>query len=617
MSDTDLAQRAPVIMRASVVETHASVEDVDGRSVPYTVVTLRRIEALKGSPDETITLKLPGGRVEDRAWRIPGTPAFSAGGEVVLMLGERRGPAGRVSPDGVRPLEVRPRRRRRRATIRRAPGPFGLADDLAVSKRAAADSDAPPARDADSFLAFLRAVGRGAAPPEVTWAAPAREAGSVRQKWVNIGGREPGDCGGDPCLFRWFWSSGDPANTIKVVGTQTGLSSDDSAGCGTDSLCDVQNAIDGWHGVADADVHIDGPSPSGNVTVNLDATESFEPPPATKTWTTPADCSGGVIGLAGPDVATGPRTFKGDGNYYGMQSATVSMRKVVCSFGYSARTFKTAVMHEIGHTLGLGHPDDDGSDAHKPVESLHSTTTSSQWANAVMHSVIPAAKPEAPQTDDAQAIVYYYGTAAGGALPVANFTASASPTVGVPVAFTDKSTGSPTGWNWDFGDPDPGTIGATTQNPTHTFLQPRTYTVTLSAGNANGTNAITKQITVAPGQNACQSGSSTLCLQDGRFQVTAAYRTADGRTGLGHGTGLTTDSGYFWFFDATNIELVVKVLNGCGLTNHYWVFSAGLTNVEVTLTVVDTRGGASQTYTNPLGTAYAPVQDTQALASCP
>jgi hypothetical protein len=370
--------------------------------------------------------------------------------------------------------------------------------------------------------------------------------------------------------------------------------------------------------VANADVQIDGPNPNGNVTVNLDATESFEPPP--KTWTTPADCSGGVIGLAGPDMATGPRSYKGDGDYYGLQSATVSMRKVVCAqFGYSARTFKTAVMHEIGHTLGLGHPDDDGSDEHRAIESLHSTTTSNQWAAAVMHSIIPAAKPEAPQPDDIQGIVYYYGTATGGPMPVANFSASAAPSVGAPVTFTDTSTGSPTGWNWDFGDPSPGTISATTQNPTHTFLQPRTYTVTLSAGNANGTNSITKQVTIAPAQNACQPGSSTLCLQDGRFQVTAAYRTTDGRTGLGHGTELTPDSGYFWFFDQTNIELVVKVLNGCGagLSNHYWVFSAGLTNVEVTLTVIDTRRSASRTYTNPLGIAYAPVQDTQALATCP
>ena len=29
------------------------------------------------------------------------------------------------------------------------------------------------------------------------------------------------------------------------------------------------------------------------------------------------------------------------------------------------------------------------------------------------------------------------------------------------------------------------------------------------------------------------------------------------------GVPLTSDSGYFWFFDADNIELVVKVLDAC------------------------------------------------------
>ena len=34
------------------------------------------------------------------------------------------------------------------------------------------------------------------------------------------------------------------------------------------------------------------------------------------------------------------------------------------------------------------------------------------------------------------------------------------------------------------------------------------------------------------------------------------------------GVGLTSDSGYFYFFDPANIELVIKVLNGCGLNGH-------------------------------------------------
>src|SRR5439155_14940730 len=103
------------------------------------------------------------------------------------------------------------------------------------------------------------------------WATPTggfdRPPGSRQPHWVNIGGRQPGDCGGTPCLFRWFWDTGaSPTATVTVQGTQTNLSGDDSSGCNRNSTCDVQNAIDKWHGVAQTDVRVAGISGSGNLT---------------------------------------------------------------------------------------------------------------------------------------------------------------------------------------------------------------------------------------------------------------------------------------------------------------------------------------------------------------
>ena len=88
---------------------------------------------------------------------------------------------------------------------------------------------------------------------------------------------------------------------------------------------------------------------------------------------------------------------------------------------------------------------------------------------------------------------------------------------------------------------------------------------------------------------------------------------------LGPGTAvpLTPDTGYFWFFDPTNVEVVTKVLNGCSVDSHYWVFSSGLTNVGVTLTYTDTASGARKSYSNAVGDAFEPVQDTSAFATCP
>ena len=73
--------------------------------------------------------------------------------------------------------------------------------------------------------------------------------------------------------------------------------------------------------------------------------------------------------------------------------------------------------------------------------------------------------------------------------PVAAF--SASPTSGnapLSIAFTDKSTGTPTKWKWTFGD---GT-NSTAKNPTHKYSAKGNYTVALTATNAAGSNTVTK-----------------------------------------------------------------------------------------------------------------------------
>jgi DNA-binding beta-propeller fold protein YncE len=115
----------------------------------------------------------------------------------------------------------------------------------------------------------------------------------------------------------------------------------------------------------------------------------------------------------------------------------------------------------------------------------------------------------------------------------------------------------------------------------------------------------------------CVPGIFSLCLGNGRFQVTATYRTASGQSGAARAAPLTPDTGAFWFFSAANLELLVKVLNGCAVNGSYWAFAAGLTDVNVELTVTDTQTNLAKTYTNPQATAFRPVQDTGALPVCP
>ena len=74
--------------------------------------------------------------------------------------------------------------------------------------------------------------------------------------------------------------------------------------------------------------------------------------------------------------------------------------------------------------------------------------------------------------------------------PIADFVAS--PTTGaapLTTAFSDRSTGSPTSWSWDFGDPTSG--GSNTSSlasPGHAYGAAGSYTVSLTVSNTLGTD---------------------------------------------------------------------------------------------------------------------------------
>lgn len=118
---------------------------------------------------------------------------------------------------------------------------------------------------------------------------------------------------------------------------------------------------------------------------------------------------------------------------------------------------------------------------------------------------------------------------------------------------------------------------------------------------------------------SCIPDAQTLCLQDGRFEVSATWKDFDGVLGPAQASQISNDSGELWFFGPNNTEVLVKVLDGCGVgpDGRFWVFAGGLTNVEVTLTVRDTVTGAERTYRNELGTPFEPILDTAAFpADC-
>jgi pimeloyl-ACP methyl ester carboxylesterase len=115
----------------------------------------------------------------------------------------------------------------------------------------------------------------------------------------------------------------------------------------------------------------------------------------------------------------------------------------------------------------------------------------------------------------------------------------------------------------------------------------------------------------------CTPTATSFCLSRGRFRVEVAW-DANGSSGPGHTVpSASADSGLFWFFASDNWEVMVKVLDGCGVNGRYWIFAAGTTNVHYVLTVTDTATGSVKLYENPVGKAAAAVTDVDAFQTCP
>ena len=97
------------------------------------------------------------------------------------------------------------------------------------------------------------------------------------------------------------------------------------------------------------------------------------------------------------------------------------------------------------------------------------------------------------------------GSASAVSVPVANFTSNVTNgSAPLTVQYTDTSAGSPTSWNWNFGDGQSSTV----ENPTHTYSEVGNYNVTLNVTNSAGSSSLTQS-------NYVSTGSSVITNNNG------------------------------------------------------------------------------------------------------
>jgi plastocyanin len=218
----------------------------------------------------------------------------------------------------------------------------------------------------------------------------------------------------------------------------------------------------------------------------------------------------------------------------------------------------------------------------------------------------------------------------GGGGPVkapSNLRATASSTSQIDLAWTDNATNE-TGFQIERRTVGGAyevvaTVGPNTTNAPVGGLDPGSFSLfrvrATGAGNTFSPYSPEASAATLADPGPCVPGPTVLCLNNGRFRATIDWRTAADN---GHGFAVplpsAPDSGLFYFFSPTNIEMLIKVLNACVAPfNHYWVFFAATTNVELAVVVTDTANGKTVAYFNPLNRAAAPVQDINAFATCP
>lgn len=585
----------------------------------YTEYELTIEESLKGDlAGQTVKMRVPGGRLPDQGigLRIYGAPQFREGERALLFLQ----PDGRGTyrpqhfmlgafhevPAGDRRLAVR-----------------NLAETQELRRTATGVEPVPSGSDRlRDFDAFARWVAARAANAEAEADYLVDDpGGKLRQivgKYTVFTDPEPPS--GDGFRIRWFqFDTSDNVTFLAYNQGQVGL---DGGG-----YLAFQNALKAWNNdtATPIDYRYGGKTsdrsgltlePNG-LPDNLNTIVFNDPNNELPTFNCAA---GGVLAYGGPWYFTSTRLFRGVPHHAIASADIVINNGIACFFAASPDSGMAAQElfgHELGHTLALGHScgDFDG-----PDPDCENTVFDEALMRAFVHDDERGARLN---SDDQAAVRELYSQVPAG--PTGLVATPISPTQ-VRLIWSDNATNE-TEYRIEvkilggtFAEAPP-PVAANSEEAVVHGLQPATgYVFRVQARNANGSSTYSNEATAAtldtPGP--CVADSETLCLNSGRFKVQVGWRVGAG-LGVGSVANNAADSGIFWFFDANNWEMLVKVLNGCGPggNNRYWVFFAATTDVEYTMAVTDTQTGVVKVYYNPPGHPSDAVTDTNAFATCP
>jgi FG-GAP-like repeat/Ig-like domain CHU_C associated/Dual-action HEIGH metallo-peptidase len=571
-NDRDLVARADAIVIGTALDSYAR-ESAEGGIETVTVLSVS--DTLKGRLGATINVVEPGGTLDGVSTIIAGVPQFAPGERVLLFLrytGADRWSVADLAVGKFRFTEAGTQR----LLERDAGEVVGWDPDLTPHEE--------HPRDAARFVAFIRDVAAGRTSASQDYFAPLPAGPRVQSQSF----KAQTDIAPYTATSYTMIISGTMGGRWTVfpsaVTFYSGTTQEPGApGGGTTA---ITTAFSSWNNDCGSNVnYVYGGTDNGSHTQGLHAPDGantvlFERD--LSAWgIAPFTCSGsgysGTLGLGGITSASGTNTVNGE-TFVTTQEGDVEMNKGLanCTLLFSNGDFNSAVTHEVGHTLGFRHSDQNRSSSGACTSDLECST------NAIMKSFVSQGLNAQLQAWDQHAVqAVYPGNVCSPSSPptctAPAITAQPQSTVvtqGNSTTLSVTATGTaPLSYQWYTGtsgntaSPIPGGTGPTvTVSPSSTTSY--WVRVSNSCGSANSSTAtVTVQVPPPPPTNTLPNAHYTNSVSNKEWRsVGAGDFNGDGHNDILF-QNTSTGQLVVWFMNGTTVLSNTNFLPTVSSTN--------------------------------------------------